>query len=259
MTSDILLIERFDTVAVVTLNRPQVLNALSTGLRSALNGAFAALDADLDVRVIILTGAGERAFSAGLDLKELGQAQGAMFEIVNNESTQNVMRAMELCRKPIIGAINGVAITAGLELSLGCDILIASVNARFADTHILVEAKPGWGLSQRLSRAVGLMRAKEMSLSGRFIDAATALDWGLVNRVVAQESLLPAALELARTMAAVSPQMLVSYKSLIDRGAAMSLGDALTMERAEALQESTSFDAARIDAQRRSIQDRNRQ
>jgi enoyl-CoA hydratase len=259
MTSDELIVERSGAVAILTLNRPKALNALSSTLRSALSNAFVELDADPDVHVIILTGAGERAFSAGLDLKELGNTPGVMSEIVSHDSVQNTMRAMDRCRKPIIGAVNGVAITGGLEILVGCDSLIAATTARFADTHVIVEAIPGWGLSQRLSRLIGPMRAKELSLSGRFVDAATALSWGLVNRVVEPDALLPTALELARMMAGMSPAALMRYKSLIDRGAAMPLGEALAMERAEALQASTSFGAEELALRQHTIQERNRQ
>jgi enoyl-CoA hydratase len=115
----------------------------------------------------------------------------------DTDPRSNPVRAVESCGKPVIGAVNGVAITGGFELALACDILIASENARFADTHALVGIMPGWGLSQKLQRIVGTARAREMSFSGRFINARTALDWGLVNEVVPHEDLLPRCLELA--------------------------------------------------------------
>src|SRR6185436_16044353 len=118
-------------------------------------------------------------------------------------------RAVLACSKPIIGAINGVAITGGFEVALACDVLICSTNARFADTHARVGITPGWGLSQKLSRTIGPYRAKELSLSGNFLDAKTAYDWGLVNRVVAPEELMPAALKLASDMAQIETEMLI--------------------------------------------------
>jgi enoyl-CoA hydratase len=135
------------------------------------------------------------------------------------------------CRKPVLAAINGAAITGGLELALACDILLASTKARFADTHVRVGVIPGWGLSQRLSRLIGVSRAKEMSLSGRMIDAQTALAWGLVNRVVAPEDLLPAARALAAEIAGCDPQMVAAYKALIDDGFALPFGPALQLEQ----------------------------
>jgi enoyl-CoA hydratase len=174
MNDDILTMEREGGVAIVTLNRPHAMNALSRSLRAALHEAMVMLDADGSIRAIILTGAGDRAFSAGLDLKELGTNPGALGAASTQEASENPVKAIELCRKPVIGAINGVAITGGFELALACDVLIASDRARFADTHARVGIMPGWGLSQKLSRIIGLSRAKELSFTGNFLDAATA-------------------------------------------------------------------------------------
>lgn len=241
MAHDMVLIELNSRVATVTINRPEAHNALSSEVRKALAKAFVVLDEDPDVHAIVLTGTGVRSFSAGLDLKELGSDPDAMTRIVRYVSDENPMYAMDRCRKPIIGAINGVAITGGLELALGCDLLVGSSSARFADTHIRVGAIPAWGLSQRLSRLIGIMRAKEMSLTGAFVDASTALSWGLVNRVTSPEALLSTASDIAAAMAVYPVEQLATYKSLIDRGAAMALGDALELERAEALAASNGF------------------
>lgn len=241
MAQDTVLIERHGRVATVIVNRPEAHNALSSAVRKALAKAFVELDEDPEIHVVVLTGAGTRSFSAGLDLKELGSDPNAMTRIVRYAGDENPMYAMDRCRKPIIGAINGVAITGGLELALGCDLLVASSNARFADTHIRVGAIPAWGLSQRLSRLIGIMRAKELSLTGAFIDAETALSWGLVNRVTLPEALLSTAGEIAAAMAAYPVEQLAIYKSLIDRGAAMPLGDALELERVEALAAADGF------------------
>ncbi|MGJ3625871.1 enoyl-CoA hydratase [Sphingomonas sp. MMS24-JH45] len=202
---DLVLVDTRDGVATVTLNRPEAMNALSRALRSELYHAMVAIDADDDVRCVVLTGAGTRAFTAGLDLKELGSAAGALGAANASGAEENPVKAVELCRKPVIGAINGVAITGGFELALACDILIASENARFADTHARVGVMPGWGLSQKLSRLIGLPRAKELSFSGNFLDAATAVEWGLVNRVVPADDLLPAAHALAADIASADP------------------------------------------------------
>src|SRR4029450_4814672 len=144
-----------DGVAVVTLNRPEAMNALSKALRAALQQAMVELDADPEVRVIVLTGAGERAFSAGLDLKELSTDPLGMGAANATDPAQNPARAGLACSKPIIGAINGVAITGGFEVALACDVLICSTNARFADTHARVGITPAWGLSQNRAAAVG--------------------------------------------------------------------------------------------------------
>lgn len=222
--------EIIDGVGVMTMNRPEAMNALSKGLRAALAETFPALDADPDVRVIVLTGAGERAFTAGLDLKELGSDRSALSAANPDGATADPVGALLACRKPVIGAINGVAITGGFELALACDVLICSTNARFADTHGRVGITPGWGLSQRLSRVIGPYRAKELSLTGNFLDAATAYEWGLANRVVAPEELMPAALKLAADMAQIDPDMLGDLKAMIDDGYARTLAEGLALE-----------------------------
>jgi enoyl-CoA hydratase len=227
-----LLVEIKDAVAVVTLNRPEAMNALSRALRAELHKTLTALDADPAVKVIVLTGAGERAFTAGLDLKELGGDPDGLKAANATEPSENPAWAVIACKKPVIGAINGVAITGGFELALACDVLICSTNARFADTHARVGITPGWGLSQKLSRVIGPYRAKELSLSGNFLDARTAYDWGLANRVVEPDQLMPAALKLAGDMAQIEIDMLVGYKAMIDDGYDLSLRDGLELEHA---------------------------
>lgn len=217
-------------VVLVTLNRPEAMNALSKQMRREIADTFAALSDDSDVRAIVLTGAG-KAFTAGLDLKELGSDPSAMGAANSTNPEANPVLAIEKCKKPVIGAINGVAITGGFELALACDILFASDTARFADTHARVGIMPGWGLSQKLSRMLGISRAKELSLSGNFIDAHTAASWGLVNRVVSGPFLVETALKLAGDIATALPDKVAAYKRLIDDGFAIPYGDALKLER----------------------------
>lgn len=219
-----------DGVAVITLNRPEAMNALSSALRAELADAMLAVANDDAVRAVVLTGAGTRAFTAGLDLKELGASTEGLGAANATGAQANPVKAVEQCKKPVIGAINGVAITGGFELALACDVLIASTNARFADTHARVGIMPGWGLSQKLSRMIGIARAKELSLSGNFLDAATAERWGLVNRVVPPDELLAAATALARDMATIDPAMSAAYKALIDDGYGLPFADALALE-----------------------------
>ena len=216
-------------VATLTLNRPEAMNALSRAMRTALRDALVKLDADDSVRAIVLTGAG-RAFCAGLDLKELGSEDGALGSAVGTDPAANPVAAMDACKKPIIGAINGAAITGGFEVALACDVLIGSTLARFADTHARVGIMPGWGLSQKLSRAIGISRAKELSLTGNFLDAATAADWGLINRVVEPQDLLAVCQKLAADMASVPQPAAQNYKALIDEGFALSFKDAMALE-----------------------------
>ena len=256
MSEDVVLVSRDGPVAIVTLNRPQAMNALSAALRRALAATFRDLEADDSVRAIVLTGAGTRAFTAGLDLKELGQ-QG--LGAANAEGPDdNPVKAIEQTGKPVIGAINGVAITGGFEVSLACDVLIASQNARFADTHARVGIMPGWGLSQKLSRLIGPYRARELSLSGNFLDAATAERWGLVNRVVPADELLPAAVKLAHDMASIAPEFSRTYKRLIGDGYALPFGEAMALENSRSTAANARVSAADVEAARGQVQERGR-
>jgi enoyl-CoA hydratase len=257
MNEPLVLIERDPQgYAVVTLNRPSAMNALSVALRTELAGAIDELAASPQVRVMILTGAG-RAFTAGLDLKELGGAGGGR-ELLGGKVPDPV-QALGRFAGPVIAAINGAAITGGFELALACDVLLASTEARFADTHARVGVMPGWGLSQILSRTIGRYRAKELSLTGNFLSAQQALDWGLVNRVVEPQALLPAARRLALDMLSAAADMLVAYKKLIDDGLALPYGEARALELARAHDANRSVDAGVIEARREAIRARGRE
>jgi enoyl-CoA hydratase len=255
---DLILVERDAGVATVTLNRPEAMNALSTALRSQLYHAMTAIEADDSVRCVILTGAGDRAFTAGLDLKELGSTPGALGSANARAAQENPVKAIELCSKPVIGAINGVAITGGFEVALACDILIASQNARFADTHARVGVMPGWGLSQKLSRLIGISRAKELSLSGNFLDAATAERWGLVNRVVPAHELMTVARALAADIASADAGFISAYKRLIDDGFAVPFGDAMRLEHERSSAANAAVTPESVEARRAGVQARGR-
>ncbi len=256
--SDTVLLERHDSgVAVVTLNRPDAMNALSAELRSALCTQMQRIRDDDTVRAVVLTGAGNRAFTAGLDLKELG-AGDDLSAANDQDPMSNPVTAIAECGKPVIGAINGVAITGGFELALACDILLASEQARFADTHALVGIMPGWGLSQKLPRIIGLSRAKEMSLSGRFISADTAAEWGLVNRVYPEDTLLSEAIALAEDIAFVEPGMLSRYRNLIDDGAKQTLASALTLEHRVSSEWNRQVSSEDVEARRLQVMARGR-
>ena len=257
--SEVLQIDKSGSIATVTLNRPEAMNALSRELRGALVRAFGELDDDDEVGVVILTGAG-RAFCAGLDLKELGGETGrasATGEAIG--SGGDVIGAMDACPKPIIGAINGFAITGGFELALACDVLIASREARFADTHARVGILPGWGLSQKLPRLIGIARAKEVSLTGNFLAAERAEAWGLVNRVVEPAELLDTCRALARDMLSCDPQAMRAYKALIDRGYGATFADGIRIEREVSLEHAKRVSPADVAKRRHAIQDRGRQ
>lgn len=255
----LILLTRDDAVATVTLNRPEAMNALSRALRAELAATMRGLSADASVRAIVLTGAGERAFTAGLDLKELGADTSNLGAANAEGADENPVKAIELCPQPVIGAINGVAITGGFEVALACDILIASTNARFADTHARVGIMPGWGLSQKLSRIIGISRAKELSLSGNFLGAEAARDWGLVNRVVAPEDLLPTAQALAHDIASADPAMVRAYKRLIDDGYALPFGEGMAIEAARSKAANGAVSADEVEARRIAVMERGRE
>jgi enoyl-CoA hydratase len=248
----VLLVEKSGGIATVTLNRPTAMNALSRELRAAIAETFEALEADADVKAVILTGAG-KAFCAGLDLKELGSGASTVGGTIGDKDP---VTSIGRFSGPVIGAINGVAITGGFELALACDVLVCSTNARFADTHARVGILPGWGLSQKLSRAIGIYRAKELSLTGNFLSAEQANDWGLINRVVAPEELLPACRKLAEDMLTVVPQCLPAYKKLINDGFAESFGDALKTELKFSTLANGNVDSKAIEERRAGIQAR---
>ena len=157
--SEVLRVEKAEGIATLTLSRPEARNALNRALRDAIRAAFAALERDDAVGAVILTGAGA-AFCAGLDLKELVAARRRPRRRPPRESAHDIVQAIEALRAPVIGAINGVAVTGGFELALACDVLVGSTAARFADTHARVGILPGWGLSVKLPRLVGIGRAK---------------------------------------------------------------------------------------------------
>ena len=250
----VLLVERAEGVATLTLNRPEALNALNVALRRALEQTFRELQKDGETRVAILTGAG-RAFSAGVDLKELGSASALDRSGAAETSMLEAIRDFE---GPIIGAVNGHAITGGFELALACDVLIASQSAVFADTHARVGILPGWGLSQKLPRLIGISRAKELSFTGNFLPAEQAERWGLVNRVVEPGELLPAARQLATDMLGCEPRTLRGYKHMIDDGYAGSFGDGMRMESRRSIEHMASVTPESVAERRASIQTRGR-
>jgi enoyl-CoA hydratase len=257
MAEPVLLVERAEGIATLTLNRPKAMNALSRELRAALVAALDDAGRDPETGVVILTGAG-RAFSAGLDLKELGGETAGGGGVGEAVAPGSIIDAMARCDRPIIGAINGFAITGGFELALACDLLIASTEARFADTHARVGIMPGWGLSQRLSRLIGIGRAKELSLTGNYLSAADAAAWGLVNRVVPPDELLPACRALARDMLSCVPEVMRAYKRVIDAGFATTFAEGLRLETEANREHARRVSPADIAARRADVQARGR-
>ncbi len=258
MAEPVLLVERSEGIATLTLNRPQAMNALSRELRRAIAKVFLALRDDPEIGVVIVTGRG-RAFCAGLDLKELGGETGAGGSDARAMLGEaDMIRSMRAFDRPILGAVNGFAITGGFELALACDLLVASSEARFADTHARVGILPGWGLSQLLPRLIGIGRAKELSFTGNFLEAQTACAWGLVNRVVPPAELLPSARALARDMLSCERRALLGIKRLYDQGFATTLGEGLRLEAKQSAAFASEVRPQEIAGRRRGIQERGR-
>ncbi len=227
---DLVLVERGDGIAVITLNRPEARNALSSALLGALRRALAEVGWDDSVRAVILTGS-DPAFCAGLDLKELSQrSDSSLLDDPAEAEDIPTGRPWKPLGKPVIGAVNGVAVTGGFELALNCDFLIASERAAFADTHTRVGVLPGWGLSVLLPQLVGFGLARRMSFTGDFLPAPEALRAGLVTEVVPHDELLPTARRVAASIAANNipavNTLLASYRSI----EAAAQGDGLSIE-----------------------------
>ena len=227
--SELVLSETSDRVSTLTLNRPEARNALSSELQRALAMALGGAEIDDDVDVVVLTGT-DPAFCAGLDLRELGSSAANLVGGRDDEN-RSPFTVLWTMTKPVIGAINGPAVTGGFELALGCDFLVASERATFGDTHPRVGVTPGGGMSVFLPQTVGLRKAKEMSLTGNFIDAHEALALRLVNHVVPHTELLATARRLAADIAGNDQHAVRNLKELYDRGSKLSVGDALALEQ----------------------------
>jgi enoyl-CoA hydratase len=216
-------------VAVITLNRPDVHNAMNEAMRRDLVRCFEGLAADDTVRVIVVTGGGDKAFSAGADIREFTAPQ---VPTVFREQRRRLdfRAAMDRCGQPIIAAIRGYAFGGGLELALACDIRIASADSRLGLTEVDLAIIPGGGGTQRLPRVVGRGKALELILTAARIDAAEALRTGLVERVVPAGEALKAAQELAATLAAKAPVALRYAKEAVTKGLELPLADGLRLE-----------------------------
>lgn len=222
-------------VRVVTIDRPEARNALTADMRRAFAAIMAAADADPDVDVVILTGT-DPAFSAGVDLKERLGGDSPPPRVKPNPG--EALRAMST---PVVCAVNGTCVTGALEMALSTTFVIASDRARFADTHGKVGLLPGWGLSALLPSAVGLRWARQMTITGGFVDAPTALRIGLVNEVVPHEELLPRAVELATAIAACDRNAVRASLALYAKGQGVTFDEGLRLEQ-------VALDAFRVDS-----------
>lgn len=268
---DEVLVEVADRIAVITINRPDQRNALNRAVRTLLPRAVRDCEADPDVDVMILTGA-DPAFCAGVDLKEFGAApSGTAFgdrpdaadpedSGARDERGRLPYRgALPPHEKLLIGAINGVAVTGGFEVALNCDFLIASDRARFADTHARVGVMPGWGLTVLLVQRIGVARARQLSVTGNYLDATRAYEWGLVNEVVPHDRLLERCHELARDCLTIDQRavrrMLRTYAEVADTTVAEGWEIEDRVSRAWA---GAGYDPALIEAKRAAIVERGR-
>jgi enoyl-CoA hydratase/carnithine racemase len=230
MTGTVLTEEAGDGVRVLTLNRPQRLNAITPELLEDLIAALQAADRDAAIRAIVLTGAG-RAFCAGDDLKEFGaQSKDAATTRAYIERIQDVTRAMLLGDTPVIGAVRGWAAGGGLEWVINCDFAVAAEGTRFFFPEIALGVFVTGGVTELLPRLVGLQRARELIMLGERFDAAQAQDWGLVYRVVPDAALMPEALALARRIAALPPGPVRDLRRILARHSGKGLDAAMAAE-----------------------------
>ncbi|MFC0590108.1 enoyl-CoA hydratase-related protein [Novosphingobium aquiterrae] len=230
MSFESILVEQRGAVTLITLNRPASLNALNSGVLEELITAFAAFEADPTQRCAVLTGAGEKAFAAGADIKEMADKPAAAF-YADDFFARWTSHLVKTTRKPWIAAVNGFALGGGCELAMMADFIIASENARFGQPEIKLGVAPGMGGSQRLTRAVGKAKAMEMCLTGRMMDAAEAERSGLVARVVPLASLVEEAVKTAAEIAAMPPLAAIANKEMVNAAFETGLDQGILIER----------------------------
>jgi len=230
MSFQYIIYEKSEGTATITLNRPDALNAWSQELAQEFLTAMDDARKDESIKVVVITGAGEKAFSAGADIKAM-KGMTALKARALSQMGYRICNAVESLEKPVIAALNGYALGGGMEVSMACDFRIASDKARMGQTEINIGLIPGWGGTQRLTRLVGKAKAKELVYTGKIIDANTASQWGLVNKVVPAGELMTAVKEFAQELAGKAPVAIKVAKSLIDKGADVDLESALAMER----------------------------
>lgn len=233
MESNLIAVERDGRTAVITLNRPSVLNALNSALLEELSHVLAEMENDAEIRAVIVTGAGEKAFAAGADIGALSALKSAAEAVDVSRRGQAITRQMERMSKPIIIAVNGFALGGGCEFAMAGDIRIASETAKFGQPEVNLGIMPGYGGSQRTPRLLGRGMAMYLCLTGEIIDAKEALRIGLVERVVPAADLMKEAKRVASLIASKAPLAITACKRAIDRGLQLSIDDGLDLEADE--------------------------
>ncbi len=226
--SDVVLTERRGRVGIITINRPEALNAVNQAVREGLSAAAAAFDADETIGCIVITGAGEKAFIAGADIKEM--ADKSYMDMFMADGVSLLDKLAET-RTPMIAAVNGFALGGGCEIAMMCDIVFASDKAKFGQPEIKLGVMPGWGGTQRLTRAIGKAKAMDLVLTGRMMDAAEAESCGLVARVIAADKLMDEALAAAETIAGFSLPIVMMTKESVNRAFETTLAEGVRFER----------------------------
>ena len=222
--------EKSEGVATITLNRPEALNAFSKEVVEEILRALEDVKSDENVRVVVVTGAGEKAFSAGADIKAMAGMTALKARDLSRMG-ENLCLALENLEKPVVAAINGYALGGGLEVAMACDLRIASENARMGQTEVNIGLIPGWGGTQRLTRLVGMTKAKELVFTGKMFDARTAEQLGIVNIVTPADKFRETVRQFALELTSKPPVALKVAKALINKGANISLDSALALER----------------------------
>ncbi len=228
MTFETILLDKQEGVGLITLNRPDALNALNSKLLQELGEALLALDADEEIGAIVVTGS-EKAFAAGADIKEMSSRSFA--DVLKMDMFAEINNVFARVRKPVIAAVSGYALGGGCEIAMACDFIIAAESAKFGQPEIKLGVIPGIGGSQRLTRLVGKSKAMDMMLTGRMMDAVEAERSGLVSRVLATEDMLDGAMEVAASIAELSGPSVALAKEATNRALETTLAEGLLFER----------------------------
>jgi enoyl-CoA hydratase len=229
MAFETLTYDKTKNIGVLTINRPKALNAINVQMLMDLDAQLDEVDSDRSLRVLIITGGGEKAFVAGADISEMNKMNIEQAKEFAKRG-QGVMRRLEIFKVPVIAAVNGFALGGGTELACACDFIIASEKAKFGQPEVLLGLMPGFGGTQRLARSIGLARARQLIYTGEQIDAKLAYEWGLVNKVVAPDKLMPEVMKIAEAIVKAAPLGIAGSKESINDGYDVGIDKGLGFE-----------------------------